>query len=122
MNEIITRTMKISFEERILKLKLLKNVVDFEDLAENILAVKSLTENKPCLKLLDLTSNWKKLKTVLKYYINPPRPENTIALAIILKPMILRVIVRFFIPLPKHFPIRFFKNEKSGKLWLKKII
>jgi hypothetical protein len=121
MQIIETRTAKIHLDEHnILYLMMNKNaLVDYEDAMDNYLVIKSLTNRKPCLKLIDIRGNVTFSVKAKSFLDTKDVQEKTIARAILINSSVKRVTFNFFTQFNSHeIPTKFFINKKEAIEWL----
>jgi hypothetical protein len=121
MQIIETRTAKIHLDENnILHLMINKNaIVDYEDAMDNFLVIKSLTNRKSFLKLIDIRYEVK-FSIKAKHFLDTKDvQEKTIARAILINSTVKRVTFNFFTQFNSHeIPTKFFIDKKEAIKWL----
>ncbi|MBL7922228.1 MAG: hypothetical protein JNJ40_18070 [Bacteroidia bacterium] len=122
MKSIKTRTGEFFLDENnILNAVMFNNViVDYEDALDNFLVIKNLTDNKPTLRLVDLTNNPKFENKAKKFLENKEVQSMAIARAILTGNNIKKVSLNFFVKLNlSKIPTKFFINYEDAVAWLK---
>ncbi|MGZ3943066.1 MAG: DUF7793 family protein [Bacteroidia bacterium] len=121
MDKVTTRTAVMWKDENsIFWVQLIADVeIDKEDVVDNLLVTRTITENKPHLKVLDSRSNWKMTKEAEEYFKREDSPEKTIARAVLVRSVADKLIRKFLITLYKpNVPINFFTSESEAVKWL----
>ncbi len=117
-----TRTADIDLDDNnILHIVLLPNVkMDIEDAVDNLLVVRHLTKNKPCVKLIDIRSGFM-IERKAKILIDKSATQKkTIARAILTGSSIKKVAFNFFLKYNSHsIPTKFFTEVNEAIEWLK---
>ena len=122
MKSIKTRTGEFFLDEsNNLNALMFNNViVDYEDALDNFLVIKNLTDNKPTLRLVDLTNNPKFENKAKKFLENKEVQSMAIARAILTGNNIKKVSHNFFVKLNlSKIPTKFFTNYEDAVAWLK---
>lgn len=122
MRSIKTRTGEFFLDENsILNAVMFENVVvDYEDALDNFLVIKNLTDNKPTLRLVDLTNNPKFENKAKKFLENKEVQNMAIARAILTGSNIKKVSLNFFVKLNlSKIPTKFFTNYEEAVTWLR---
>ncbi|HXD92974.1 MAG TPA: hypothetical protein VNX01_07145 [Bacteroidia bacterium] len=121
MNEISTRTAKISLDENgILHFKMTKGIhLDYEDAIDNAIVIKKLTDNRPTLKLVDARSDWTIDKKAQKFIRSNEVKERTIARAVLKSSVLSTILSNFFSKLNKpKVPTQIFTDYSEAYKWL----
>ncbi len=122
MRSVKTRTGEFFLDENnILNAVMFENVVvDYEDALDNFLVIKSLTDNKPTLRLVDLTNNPRFENKAKKFLENKEVQNMAIARAILTGSNIKKVSLNFFVKLNVNkIPTKFFTNYEEAIFWLR---
>lgn len=122
MNKTQTRTAQIYLDENgILHLIMnVKVVVDVEDAIDNHLVIKNITENKPCVRLIDIRKVFKIDKRAKKFIDKKQTQANTIARAILMSNGLRKSTANFFVRFNSNLiPTKFFINYDEAIEWLK---
>ncbi len=122
MKCVKTRTGEFFVDENnILNAVMFENVVvDYEDALDNFLVIKDLTNNKPTLRLIDLTNNPKFENKAKKFLENKEVQNMAIARAILTGNNIKKVSLNFFVKFNlSKIPTKFFTNYEEAIAWLK---
>lgn len=120
-----TRTCEIFVDEfGILHVKILKGVIiDKEDAADNFLAVRNLTQNKPILKLVDARAKFTINKDARSFVAKENDPKRHIARAVVVGSFVSKYLNQFFLSLQNpSFPVKIFTSEKEAMEWLKSFL
>ncbi len=121
VNRIFTRTASIFLDENnILHFAILENVrIDYEDALDNALVIKSLSNNKPILKLIDMRANCTIEKKAQKFIDSNEIKHKTIARAVIKGSLFNRILIKFFMSLNKNStPTKIFADYDEAYTWL----
>ncbi|MGZ3863083.1 MAG: DUF7793 family protein [Bacteroidia bacterium] len=121
MDKVITRTAVMwKDESSIFWVQLNAEVeIDKEDVADNLLVTRTITGNKPSLKILDSRKKWKMTPEAAEYFKREDSPEKTIARAVLVRSVADKLIRKFLIKLYKPtVPINFFTSESEAVKWL----
>ncbi|HRD37543.1 MAG TPA: hypothetical protein PLC65_02825 [Bacteroidia bacterium] len=119
----ITRTAEISIDKQgFLRFKIIEgSVIDEEDALDNLLVIKTISENKKMLKLIDLRGKWKMTKKAHEVSEKNVSAKNTIARAYIIDGFLTKLLLKFFRSFSSSdCPQEFFTDEEEAILWLKK--
>jgi hypothetical protein len=94
-------------------------IVDYEDAMDNFLVIKSLTNRKSFLKLIDIRYEVK-FSIKAKHFLDTKDvQEKTIARAILINSTVKRVTFNFFTQFNSHeIPTKFFIDKKEAIKWL----
>jgi hypothetical protein len=93
--------------------------IDYEDALDNALVMKKLTGNKPCLKIVDSTTNWTMNKKAKIFSDSKELREKTIARAIVKGSLINTMILNFFVRLSRtDVPTKIFTDRDEAYEWL----
>jgi hypothetical protein len=117
-----TRTADIYLDDNnILHIVMLSGViVDNEDALDNLLVVRQLTKNKPCVKLVDIRAGFKLTKKAKVYLDRADVQNKTNARAIITGSSIKKVALNFFLKYNSNsIPTKFFTDINEAIEWLK---
>lgn len=120
MEEIVTRTVKLSFDGKVLLTEIIDNMeLEKEDVLENFEASQKLTKGKPYISLVitapftNITKEAREATNQAHYY------EHTIAQALVVKTLAQRIMGNFLISLYKKYcPQRIFTNRDEAVKWL----
>lgn len=121
MEKIKTRTAEMWVDEQdIFWIKLLPETnIDTEDITDNMLVTRNLTNGAPSLKVLDSRANWKMTPEAETLYKREDTPERTIARAILTDSVIDKLFQGFLVKLFKPtVPLKFFTSEEEATKWL----
>ena len=121
MDLIETRTAYISENKfGIIYMKIKDNIsADLEDVADNVLVIRNLSQGKQKLKLYDARTNWEITKEAEMFLKKDDSPSKTIARAVIVKTDIEKVVVSFFNQFKKAtIPLNYFTSEDEAIIWL----
>jgi hypothetical protein len=121
VKKITTRTADIFIDENnILQIIIHKDVtIDYEDAIDNALVIKSLTNNAPSLKLIDMRLNCSIDKKAEKFVKSNEVKYKTIARAIIKGSVLNRLVISFFVKINKpETPTRIFTDYNEAYKWL----
>ena|ERR1700740_1350547 len=121
MNEISTRTAKISLDENgVLYFKMMKGIhLDYEDAIDNALVIKKLTDDKPTLKLVDARLGWTIDKKAEKFIRSNEVKEKTIARAVLKSSALSSILSNFFSKLNRpKVPTQIFTDYNEAYKWL----
>jgi hypothetical protein len=121
VNSVKTRTVSFLLDDNgILHISPFPDAqIDYEDALDNALVMKKLTNNKPCLKLLDSTMNWTMNKKAKTFSDSKELREKTIARAIVKGSLINSMILNFFVKLSRSgVPTKIFTNKEEAYEWL----
>ncbi len=107
-------------ESGILHVKILNWVtIDHEDMVDNFLVARHLTQKNPVLKFVDARGHWWITNKAHTFALVEDCPERTIAKAILVNGLISKMINTFLMKRSKpKIPIRFFLSEKEAFKWL----
>ena len=93
--------------------------IDIEDITDNMLVTRTMTGNKPHLKMFDSRTNWKMTSEAQAYFKVEDKPERTIARAILVNSAADKLIKSFLLKLYKpSVPLKFFTSEAEAVTWL----
>ncbi len=121
MEKIKTRTAEIwKNEHEIFWVRLVNDAeIDIEDIADNLLVSRTVTGNKPVLKIFDSRNNWTMTPEAEIYFKKEDSPEKTIARAVLVNSISDKIIKSFLTRLYKPLvPLKFFTSEKEAVKWL----
>ncbi len=122
MNKTQTRTAQIYLDENgILHLVMnVRVVVDVEDAIDNHLVIKDITQNKPCVRLIDIRKVFK-IDKKAKIFIDKKQTQaNTIARAILMSNGLRKSTANFFVKFNSNLiPTKFFINYDEAIEWLR---
>jgi hypothetical protein len=121
MEKVKTRTAEMWKDEHdIFWVRILPVVeIDWEDITDNMLVTRTITQNKPSLKLLDARTKWKITSAAQEYYKKEDVPERTIARAVLVASVADKLIQSFLTRLYRQeVPLRFFTSEEEAIKWL----
>ncbi|MBA3683496.1 MAG: hypothetical protein H0W73_20370 [Bacteroidetes bacterium] len=94
--------------------------VDYEDAVDNFLVMKNLTNNKPCLKLIDLINNPHFESKAKKYIKNKEVQSLTIARAVLIDNNVKKISLNFFLRFNSgKVRAKFFTEYDEAINWLK---
>ncbi|MBA2611341.1 MAG: hypothetical protein H0U95_05165 [Bacteroidetes bacterium] len=122
MKSIKTRTGEFFVDkDNILHVVMFANVVvDYEDAVDNFLVMKNLTNNQPCIKLVNLVNNTtfeSKAKTYIK---NKEVQSLTIARAVLTTNNVKKISLNFFLKFSSgKVRAKFFTDYNEAIDWLK---
>jgi hypothetical protein len=121
-HKIKTRTAEIYMsKDLILHMIVQKNaVVDDQEITNNLYAIRNISHNKPCAKLIDLRNSnvLDKIKELISYReIN----ENTKSCAILTNNFLKNVLNNVHLFFSRNsMSVRFFTNSRHAEVWLKR--
>lgn len=118
---LTTRTAKISLEkEGYIKIQMLPDIiVDAEDALDNMLVIKSLSDGKKTLKLIDARGKWSMTPEARKVSKKNFAPETTLARAYIVDSFLTKLTLNFLMSFSeKKVPEEFFNHEEEAITWL----
>src|ERR1700751_398402 len=121
MEKVKTRTLEMWKDDHGIFWVKVKPVVeiDKEDIADNLLVTRNITNNIPHLRILDSRTNWKMTPEAQEYYKTEDIPERTIAKAILVNTTTGKLIKSFLVKLHNpNVPLRFFTSEAEAIKWL----
>lgn len=122
MNKTQTRTAQIYLDENGI-LHLIMNarvVVDVEDAIDNHLVIKNITQNKPCVRLIDIRKVFKIDKKAKVYIDKKQTQANTIARAILMSSGLRKSTANFFVKFNSNLiPTKFFIDYDEAIEWLR---
>ena len=121
MKAIETRTASIHIDENnIIHIVIKKDIcIDYEDAIDNVLVIKNLTKNNPCLKLIDMRNNCSVEKKASDFVNTQEIKQKTIGRAIIKGFAFNKLLINFLIKLNKpETPTRMFTDYDEAYKWL----
>lgn len=93
--------------------------IDEEDIVDNLLVMRNITDGKPHLKIIDARTTWKITPSAESIFRQADTPEKTIARAVLTNSvadkLVQTVLAKLFKP---GVPLRFFTNEDDATGWL----
>lgn len=93
--------------------------IDLDDCVDNILILKNLCAEPPCLKIVDSRNSWKITKEAQEYAQKADTPQRTLARAIIVSSVTDAVLKNFFLRFNKpEIPVKIFTSEAAAVKWL----
>jgi hypothetical protein len=120
MGPVQTKTVKISFDGKILLSEIMDNMeIDLDDVFENYEASLKLTGDRPFLSLV-ISAPYTTVTKEAREAMNDPRYyKNTVAQAIVVKSLANRLMGNFLIRLYKQYcPHRLFNSREEAVKWL----
>ena len=120
MEEIETRTVKATFDGRVLLTVVMDNMeLDVAEVLENFEACERLTRGRPYLSLV-ISAPYTTVTKEAREELNHPRfYEHAVAQAIVVKSLASRIMGNFLIRLYKKYcPQRLFTNRDEALKWL----
>jgi len=121
LKKIVTRTAEIfSDENDIIHIIILEGVrMDYYDALDNSLVIRSLSQNKKTLKLIDARCNWSIDKKAKQFIAKKEIAEKTIARAILVNTSVKKILSNFYLGLNKpEVPVKTFTDYKVAYSWL----
>ncbi len=121
MEKVKTRTAEFWKDEHgIFWIKLLQvDEIDAEDITDNMLVTRNLTQGAAHLKVLDSRVKWKMSPEAEAIFKREDSPEKTIARAVITSSIADRLLQSFLLTLYKpNVPLKFFTHEEEAVKWL----
>ncbi len=95
-------------------------VVDVEDAIDNYLVIKHITNNKPCVRLIDIRKVFKIDKKAKVFIDSKQTQANTVARAILMANGLRKSTANFFIKFNSNLiPTKFFTSYDEAIKWLK---
>ncbi len=95
-------------------------VVDYEDAVDNFLVMKNLTNNQPCIKLIDLVNNPSFEKKARTFIRNKEVQSLTIARAVLTGNNVKKLSLNFFLKFNSgKVRAKFFTDYNEAVAWLK---
>lgn len=116
-----TRTATIYMDENgILNVQMHEGIhLDYEDALDNFLVMRTLSGNKPALKLIDARNKWTMDKKAGEFIRSKDAKENTIARAVVKSSLFSKVLSSFFSRLhAPDVPVKIFTNYDEAYAWL----
>ena len=125
MKIIKTRTGEFFIDKNaILHAIMFKGVlVDYEDALDNFLVIKNLTNNTPCVKLIDVSNSPRIDSKAKKFLENKELQTMTKARAILTSNRVKKVSFNFFLQFNSaKVPTKFFIDYDEAINWLKEYL
>jgi len=120
MGPVQTKTVKVSFDGKILLTEILDNMeIDLDDALENYEASMQLVGDKPFLSLV-ISAPYTTVTKETRDAMNDPKYyKNTVAQAIVVKSLANRLMGNFLIRLYRQYcPHRLFNHREEAIKWL----
>lgn len=121
MEKVTTRTAEFwKDEHEIFWIKLVAvDEIDEEDITDNMLVARNLTQGVPHLKVLDSRVKWKMSPGAEAIFKREDSPERTIARAVLTSSVADKLVQHILLALFKpNVPLKFFTNEEDAVKWL----
>ncbi len=119
--KIITRTAEIWKDEQdIVHAVLMNNAsLDLDDVIDNLLVLRSFTQNGPCLKFLDSRNSWTMTDEAKKFSEKADSTKRTIARAILVSNKTDAIIQNFLMKFNQpNIPCKLFTESEKAMEWL----
>jgi len=121
IEKVVTRTAEIfSDENDIIHIIILEGArIDYYDALDNSLVIRSLSENKKILKLIDARCKWSIDKKAKQFIAKKEIAEKTIARAILVNTLVKKILLSFYLVLNKSkVPVKTFTDYNAAYNWL----